>query len=254
MRLNSWRAGPVFFVAVVMFASTADAGALLMVDGQSYSGVIEKIDDAEIQFLWQRQKDQPADINVGDEEMLFQAQGHASEVRIIPRAEVLSMDGVPLDRFEALFGYNLFYRTIQEMEAGRIRTASTGNFVTQVKAAVVLFFVLVVIVPLLLVLVTILMPGERLSYFGAFGFAVVFTVVGLGAALASALMTSQIELLGGPSAQVALSIVIAAIMAGVTHLGTRHSFIQGILFTVVWGMSLVLAGQVTARILGVGSV
>ncbi len=237
-RLMAWT---LVLAGIGFSAVPALAGKLRTVDGAVYSGVVEKVGQSGILFLWQREKDQPTVIKTGDSDMLFQAQGHASEVRAVPFEQIVSMDGVTMQRFKSLFSYNLFYRTIASLEASRIRVASTGDFVHQIVAALALLLVLGVLVPLGLLLVSAVLPGERLSFFGAVGFMVVLTGVGMGFALASAELTRMSEVLASGGAQLGLTLVLALAIAGFMHLGTKYGFLQGLVFTVVAGLGLVLA-------------
>lgn len=226
---------------VVLCAVPAVAGKLRMVDGAVYSGVVEKVGPTGIIFLWQRQKDQPAPIKAGDDDLLFAAQGHASEARAVPFEQIDAMDGVPMQRFKALFGYNLFYRTMASLEASRIRVASTGDFVHQIVAAVSLILILALLVPLCLMLVSAVLPGERLSFSGAFVFTVVLTAVGMGFALASSELTRLTDFLGTGGPQMGLTLILVLAIGGIMHLSTRYGFLQGVVFTVVAGLGLVLA-------------
>jgi hypothetical protein len=79
-----------------------------------------------------------------------------------------------------------------------------------------------------------------------------FTLIGMGAALGCGILTTAVPAMASAGAQIGLTVGIALVLALVTHLGTRHSFWQGIAFTVVWGASLLLAGRLAARLAGVG--
>ncbi len=203
--------------------------------------MVEKIGPTGIIFLWQREKDQPAPIKSGDDDLLFAAQGHASEVRAVPFEQIVSVDGVSMDRFRALFGYNLFYRTISSLEASRIRVASTGNFVDQVVATFALILILALAVPLMLMLVSNFLPGERLSFSGAFVFTIILTAVGMGFALGSSELTRMSDILASGGAQLGLTLILMLTIGGVMHVSTRYGFLQGLVFTVVAGLGLILA-------------
>lgn len=228
-------------VGIGLAAAPAWAGKLKLIDGTIYTGVVEKVGPTGILFLWQRQKDQPAPINFSDDELLFTAQGHASEVRAVPFEQIAAMDGVPMDRFRALYGYNLFYRTAASLEVSRIRVASTGAFVDQVVAVVALFLILAVAVPIVLLLVSGILPGEQLSFTGAFVFMLVLTAVGMGFALGSAELTRMSDILASSGAQIGLTLLLLLTIGGVMHVGTRYGFLQGIVFTIVAGAGLILA-------------
>lgn len=227
--------------AVVLFAFPADAGKLKMRDGKFYSGVVEKLTPTGIHFLWQREKDQPQIIKSGDSDMLFQAQGHASEVRAVPFDDIETIDGVTTDRFKPLFSSNMFYRTMALLEASRIRVASTGDFVHQIVAVLALGLVMGLLIPIALLLLSRVVPGESLSFFGALGFTVVLGAVGMGFALGSSELTRMFEFFASSGAQIGLTVVLMLIIAGVMHVGTKFSFFQGIVFTVVAGLGMVLA-------------
>jgi len=238
--------------AMTLFGGKASAGTLQTIDGTLYSGVVEQVSEIGVKFLWEKEKDQPEEIKIKKADLLFRAQGNKAELRDIPYTSIAKIEGVPVDRFPPLFNYNLFFRTIQEVEAGRIRVSASGDFYRQVKSASVLLIVLLVLVPLLLSLVSTVLPGERLSFFGGVGFAVMFTLIGMGAALGCGLVTTAIPAMASAGAQIGLTAGIVLILALVTHMGTSHSFWQGIAFTVVWGASLLLAGRLAARLAGVG--
>ncbi len=237
---------------ILVLGGQARAGSLQTIDGTVYSGVVEAVTEVGVKFLWEKDKDQPEEIKKGDADHLFRAQGNKAELRDIPYTSIAKIEGVPVDRFPPLFNYNLFFRTIQEVEAGRIRVSSSGDFYRQVKSASVLLIVMLVLVPLLLTLVSTLLPGERLTFFGGVGFAAMFTLIGMGAALGCGILTTAVPAMASAGAQIGLTVGIALVLALVTHLGTRHSFWQGIAFTVVWGASLLLAGRLAARLAGVG--
>lgn len=247
-----WVARAAALLVVLAAAGTARAGSLQTIDGYTYNGVVEQVTETGVKFLWQKGKDQPDDIRRGDSDYSFKAQGDEVEVRDIPFTSIAKIQGVPADRFPAMFQFNLFFRTLQELEAGRLRMGATGDFYKQVKSAAVLFLGIMVLVPLLLLLISTLLPGDRLSFFSAVIFALAFTLVGMGAALGSGMLTASWPAMASPGAQVGLSVAIVMVLALGTHLGTAHSFWQAIAFSLVWGGSLILAGRVAARLAGVG--
>lgn len=239
--------------AVLATAGTARAGTLQTIDGYTYNGVVEQVTETGVKFLWQKGKDQPEEIRRGDADFAFKAQGDEIEVREIPFTSIAKIQGVPAERFPNMFKYNLFFRTLQEIDAGRLRMGAQGqDFYKQVKSAAALFLGILVLVPLLLMGVSIVLPGDRLSFFSALIFAMAFTMVGMGAALGSGLLTAAVPAMASPAAQVGLSVAIVLVLALGTHLGTAHSFWQAIAFAFVWGASLILAGRVAARLAGVG--
>ncbi len=236
----------------VALALPARAGTLTTLDGSVYNGVVEALTETGVKFLWEKEKDQPEEIRKGQTDDLFRAQGHKAELRDIPFTSIAKIGGVPVDRFPSMFRYNLFFRTMQELEAGRIRMASAGSFYQQTKSAAVFLIAILVLVPLLLTLISTVLPGERLSFFGGVGFAFAFTLTGMGASYGSVLATSAFPALASTAGQVGLTAGVALLLALATHLGTRHSFWQGLAFTVTWGGSLFLAGRLAARLAGVG--
>jgi hypothetical protein len=248
-RRVAWAAA---LVIVLGTGATARAGTLQTIDGYTYNGVVEQVTETGVKFLWQKGKDQPEDIRKGKADFAFKAQGDEIEVRDIAYTSIAKIQGVPAERFPAMYQFNLFFRTLQELEAGRLRMGATGDFYKQVKSGAVLMVAILVLVPLLLLLVSTVLPGERLSYFSGVVFAIVFTLVGMGAALGSGLLTAAWPTMASPGAQIALTVGIVALLGLGTHLGTSHSFWQAIAFAAVWGVSLIAAGRLAARLAGVG--
>lgn len=246
-------AGIVLPFAVTVVAGTALAGSIQTIDGYTYSGVVEQVTDTGVMFLWEKDKEQPDEILKGASDKAYAAQGSKAEVRDIPFGSIAKIDGVQVERFPALFRYNLFFRTMQELEAGRIRVTTSGEFYRQVKSAAVLLVALLVLVPLMLMLVSILLPGNRMSFFGGVGFAMAFTLAGLGASFGSASITAAIPAMASAGAQGGLTVAIALLLALTTHFASRYSFLQGLVFTLVWGGALALGIRLAARFAGVGS-
>lgn len=239
-------------LAMLVAGGSARAGTLQTIDGTTYNGVVETVTETGVKFLWQKDKDQPEDIRRQHGDNLYEAQGQKAEMRDIPFTSIAKIEDVPVDRFPALFQYNLFFRTIQEVQAGWIRATASGDFVRQAKSMAVLLAALLLLVPLLLTLVSAALPGERLSFFEGILFAFGYTVVGMGAALGSTMLSASVPAMASGGAQAGLTVVIVLLLSLATHLGTRHSFWQGLAFTVVWGGSLFLAGRLAARLAGVG--
>lgn len=248
----AWLVRAFVIVVAVAVSGSARAGTMQTLDGYTYNGVVEQTTDTGVKFLWEKERDQADEIIKMKADRLFEAKGSRIEMRDIPYTSIARIEGVPVDRFPMLFQYNLFFRTIQELDAGRIRVASSGDFIRQVKSAGVLLLSLGVLVPLLLVLVASLLPGERLTFLGGLVFAFLFTLVGMAMSLASAMLTSAIPAMASGGAQIGLTVAIALFLSGATHMSTRHSLWQGLGFTLVWGASLFLAGRLAARLAGVG--
>jgi hypothetical protein len=125
-----------------------------------------------------------------------------------------------------------------------------GDFVTQVKAVAALGIVLLGVIPLVLLGISLILPGEKVGFSGALLLSVVLSIAGLGASLASSLLVGAYPNLGTPGAQVMVSLVLAALLAIATHYGSNFSFVQATAFTVAWGFMLLGAGELAIRIVG----
>ncbi len=231
----------IVVIAVALVSLPAFAGKLQMIDGQVYSGVVEGIKSNSLLFLWERQRDQPTPIKAGKSDMLFEAQGSSTELRAVPLDDIISMDKVPMSRFISLFNYNMFYRTMASFEASRLRVSGTGDFIHQIVAVFSLLLVLALMVPLGLVLVSTVLPGERLSFTQAFVFTIILAAVGMAFALASSELTRMFEIFGNGGAQIALTVLLIVVIGVITHLASHYGFIQGFVFSVMAGLGLVLA-------------
>lgn len=222
---------------------TARAATLETLGGEQWTGVVEQVEGEDLIFLWQKSKDQPEEVRKGKGDFAFQAQGHQVEARRIPIQAVARVNGVPADRFPALFRYNLFFRIFQVFQANIVRATAIGTFVAQVKSMLALMLGILVLVPALLILASVLLPGERLGVFGAVIFSGVLTVLGFGIAMGMGMATANWAWMGSPGAQVAATVLVVLVGGGVVHAATSHSFWQGIAFLAAWGGSLVLSGS-----------
>jgi len=238
------------FLWALSTSTAAGAATLETLGGEKWTGVVEQVEGDDLIFLWQKSKDQPEEVRRGKGDFAFQAQGHQVEARRIPIQSVARVDGVLADRFPALFGYNLFFRIFQVFQANIVRASAQGTFVAQVKSMVVLMAGILLLVPALLLLASMLLPGERLGVFGAVVFSGVLTVLGFGVALGMAMATAKWAWMGSPGAQVASSILVILVAGAVIHTTTRHSFWQGLAFLVAWGASLVLSGRLGMMLMG----
>lgn len=232
----------LLWLAVSTVGVPAGAATLETLGGETWTGVVEQVDGEDLIFLWQKSKDQPEEVRKGKGDFAFQAQGHRVEARRIPIQSVARVNGVPADRFPALFRYNLFFRIFQVFQANVVRATAIGTFLAQVKSMAALMVAILVLVPALLILASILLPGERLGIFGSVVFSGVLTVLGFGIALGMAMATAAWPWMGSPGAQVVASVLVILGAGGVIHVATAHSFWQGLAFLTAWAGSLVLSG------------
>jgi hypothetical protein len=249
-RLLSMMVGLAFLFAV----SPVFAGTVETISGDKYSGVVTGFENDVVSFMWQKFKDQPEEIKTGDSDRLFQAQGQQAIAATFNMSELVSINGITPAAFQVLFSNNLYYKIIQMMEKGRVQVSSNGDFVSQIKAAVVLILVLGLLMPLLMMVAGKILPGEGVSFFGGVGLALVFTVAGIAAATGSAILTQGVVALGQAGAQYALSAAFIILYAFVTHLASSHSFVQGLGFSAIWCGLMALAARIAEVLITSGAV
>ena len=240
-------------LAVLAPAANAGAGQLQMIGGQTYTGSIVRLDETDATFLWQQDKDQPDVIKKGKGDLAYAAQGSVSETRAVPLADIETIDKVPVERYPALFGFNLFYRVFNDLDCARIKASSTGDFINQLKGISIFILLLLLVAPLLMTFASIPFSGDKIGFFGALGMIMVLTAGGFGAAMASQVLTTSVAQAGIPGVQIAITLVLGVVFAGVISMTTRYGFFQGVAFVAVWGATLLgIARLMIAVVVGAG--
>lgn len=229
----------------------AAAGTLKTTDDKSYSGAVLSMNPGSVTFLWQKQKDQPDRIRAGDAEEIFRAQGQKAVAWDVPLDKVESIDGLPIREYQALYAYNGFYRTFEELSSSRLMVTAKGGFLEQIKSVVVFLALILVLTPLALMLVAIPAGSERLGFLGAIGIVLLLSIMGLGVALVSKVAIGLGPFMASAGVQVGLTLVFVAALGLMINFTTRFTLWQGMAFAATWGACLVAIGRITARIVGV---
>ncbi len=214
------------------------------------NGAVLAVRDDTVTFLEQEPQDQPDVIKSGDSDDLFRAQGHRARLRSLPLTGVKSIAGVAPDAFRDMWKSNLLYRVFSEFEAGRILVTTRGTFLEQVRSVVVFLALLFVALPLALVIVSWVLPGERMGALGAVGFVLLLSALGFGVARLSPILAGMGGTFAAPAFHVALNVLFAVVVALFVQWGSRFNFLQGLSFAAVWGAGLFFIARITARLVG----
>lgn len=239
------------FVSMLLAQVPAAAGTLHTSNGKTYNGAVLKMNVDTVTYLWQKQKGQSDIIKSGDADELFRAQGQKTVAWEIPMGDVVKINDVPADQYQALYTRNGFFRIFEEFAASMILVTGQGDFLHQIKSIVIFLALLLVMTPLALMLVSLLAGSERLAFLGGIGLVLLMTLVGMGCALVSKLAVGMSPALATPGAQIALTVVFLLILGLIVNFASRFTFLQGLVFAVTWGVCLIAVGRVTTLITGV---
>lgn len=235
-------------VVIVAFFSVlplGNAGTLKMVGGKTYPGVVAGIEEDSVTFIWEKGQTKYTD----NEDLLFEAKGSELEKRIVPLADIESVDGVPISAYPSLFRYNIFYRVLNDFEAGRIQATATGNFINQIKGLAIFLGLTLLGIPMVIMLLSLLpLGGERVSFLSAIVYVLVLTALGFGAGFLSRLLAVSVSVASSPVIQVAFSVVTVALLGGIISSSTRRSFLHGLLFTAAWSGSLIAISKIVLMV------
>lgn len=222
------------------------AGELTTRDGKVLTGVVVDISEDTVTFLWQRPKAQNE--KVKDDDIAFSAQGDFAVKQELPIANIEKVNGIPIAHFKSLFRYNLFHRIFTEMEAFWIRTGSKGNFVYQIISVVVGILLVAVGIPLLFILVSTMLQGERFSFFSALLLVIFLTLMGFCGSYLSVFIVNWGETFTQPWLQVFISIILIGLFSLIITLFFKFYFLNGIVYSVIWGLAFFILGKISDRI------
>jgi hypothetical protein len=244
-RVSGW-----FLPLVLGLSSTAFAGSLELKDGTTFDGAVLSLEEDTVKFLVQTNMDGQMKFKDDTLDEAFRATGSSSKLRVFHLASVAKINGVAIEGYSALHDYNVLYRVYEDFDAARIKAVTEGTFVNQIKSVVVFLLVILLGLPLLLKLVSNVLPGEGLGFFGAVGASILLTVFGFGAFWLSGIVAGLGGFGASPVCQVGLCVVYLALFGMVVHWASRFSVWQGLAFAIVWGGTLYAAGRITAKIMG----
>ncbi|MBM4396864.1 MAG: hypothetical protein FJ087_14390 [Deltaproteobacteria bacterium] len=244
------RAGIAVAFIAALLPVVAVAGSLETVDHNVYTGVVLALEETDAIFLWQQDKDQPEAVKRGDADKVYQSMGQEAVVQRVPLTRIDKVDGIPVEPWQAVYRGSLFYRVFAGLEGARIQAGTSGDFVKQIKGIVVFLGFLIVAIPLLLVLASLPFAGSRLSYGYGIGMTLMLAVLGFAGAFLARILAVNAGFAQTAGAQMALSVVIGLVMAGIVHFSTRFSFWQGLLFTAVWSAAFFFSPRVIMMVLG----
>jgi len=237
-------------LTLLLMPALVAAGTLDAVDHNTYTGVVVEVGDLDVVFLWQRDRDQPEAVKKGTSDDLYRAMGQEAVVQRVPFSRIERVDGVPLEAWKSLFRKNLFYRAFANLEGARIRAATAGDFMKQIKGIIIFLAFLLVVVPLVLVVASLPFTQTRLGYGAGIGVTIMLTVLGFASAMLARWLATSAGFAQSDGGQLALSVVLGLVIAAIVHFVTRYGFWQGLVFTVVWSGAFVFSGRAVMWALG----
>lgn len=228
-------------MAMGSWARPALAWTLETRDGTSYTGVVKGLDEEGLTFLWRRSGEMTLK-EVSEDELAVTSE----EVREVdvPMDKVARIDGVPVERYPAMFKDNLYYRLLNSVERAYLEASSGGTVAGQALRLAFMLAFFFLAVPLALVLLSWLLPGEPLHFGGAFGTGLFLCGAGIAGAYLSRFLTARLTFTGSPGAQIGISSCLALVTVLVLVAASRQGLLRSVLFTAVWGLGVFLLQRI----------